>query len=117
MGGNCCNLNPAWGFGNKNLQIITIIIIKLMGYSTASNDPDLMSSKDGCHGCYDTTVQVQCSGKSLMSRRRMNNETEEEHSAGYVTAGECLESGGQCCSPYLADYFSNFQRVKVIGKS
>ncbi|XP_059352732.1 uncharacterized protein LOC132088256 isoform X1 [Daphnia carinata] len=83
MGGDCCNLSPAWGHA-------------------ASNDPSYMKPLDRCHGCYDTSFTVQCTGNVLRTREKYDEEDDNVISPNQVTASTCIGLGGQCCDPRSA---------------
>lgn len=94
MGGDCCNLSPAWGY--------------------ASNDPKRMKPDDACHGCYDSQIRVECTGRVLKAPNvrphqsalaaAPSQETDDSRQDdGTLTAGACSRSGGKCCDPFLQD--------------
>lgn len=55
-----------------------------------------------CHGCYDTTTPVQCSGQVLKGHTM----------DGELTAAGCLQSGGECCDPFLTEVSGVAIRLK-----
>lgn len=58
-----------------------------------------MKPLDGCHGCYDTSFTVQCTGNVLRTRVKVDEEENNVISPNEVTASSCIQLGGQCCDP------------------
>ena len=70
-----------------------------------------MKPFDGCYGCYDTNVTVQCSGNVL--RTRYGSEEDDGSSLLHqVTAKNCLQSGGQCCDPRSIPEFCKLKLIE-----
>ena len=62
-----------------------------------------------CHGCYDTTTPVRCSGKILKGKKIDQDEE--------LTAAGCIKSNGQCCDPFLTDDFRKLFNFLLFKKS
>lgn len=60
-----------------------------------------MKPADGCHGCYDTNVTVQCGGLLLRKRDGSDSLDDDSNLEHQVTAENCIQSGGRCCDSPL----------------
>ena len=76
-----------------------------------------MKPFDGCYGCYDTNVTVQCSGNVLRTRYGSEEDDGSSSLLHQVTAKNCLQSGGQCCDPRSIPEFCKLKLIEYDDSS